>query len=293
MSAALPLRRDHTPVQQMEAPAPCRSSHRATRHFGWVLAIPLTLLLLLFLSLAVLDEPLRQYAEEELNDRIEGYAFHIGKLHLNPIALSLDLQDVSVTQWDDPSSPVAHVQRWHASIHWRELWSGHVVSDHRVDRPAVTLRRPQVAKEILNDLPTKDQRWQEAVLALYPLKINEFTLADGELTYHENDTAPPLRVSHLNVRASNIRNVRSDPGAYPSAIHIDAMVFDKGRLSIDGQADFFAEPTPAIKSTVDLQGNELSGRVEQTNTWDLVATLLRDAFFEAILPGFEGRGKRS
>jgi len=40
---------------------------------------------------------------------------------------------------------------------------------------------------------------------------------------------------------------------------------------------------------------ELSGRVEnpQTSTWELVVTLLQNAFFEAILPGFEERGKRS
>lgn len=39
---------------------------------------------------------------------------------------------------------------------------------------------------------------------------------------------------------------------------------------------------------------DLSGPVEnpKASTWELVVTLLQNAFFEAVLPGLEGRPKK-
>ena len=62
----------------------------------------------------------------------------------------------------------------------------------------------------------------------------------------------PLRLSKLQVRAQDIRNVRSEPGDYPSPLHVEAQIFDRGRLTIDGHADFLAEPHAGVKGRVEL-----------------------------------------
>ena len=48
------------------------------------------------------------------------------------------------------------------------------------------------------------------------------------------------------------------PIEYPSDIHIDAVVFEKGRVQLDGHADFFAEPTMAVKADLTLTDIELA-----------------------------------
>jgi hypothetical protein len=233
------------------------SPPRRHRFWWWVLGVPLVFLLIVGFALAFIDEPLRGYAERELNRRVEGYTFRIGALHFHPIGLSLDLENVSVVQKDHPDPPIAKLSKWHASIHWRELLSGHLVSDQSIDRPVLHITRPQAAKEVKDDVPVDKRGWQEAVFAIYPLKINEFTITDGDITYRENSSSKPLHVNHLNVRATNIRNVRSKPDEYPSDVHMDAVLFDKGKLTLDGRADFFSEPHMGINTDVSLMDVEL------------------------------------
>ena len=210
------------------------------------------MLVVLGLAALFIDEPLRAYAERELNRRVDGYTFHIGALDFHPIGLSLDLERITVVQNEHPEPPIAQLAKWHASIHWRELLSGHLVSDQWIDHPIVHFTRPQAAKEV-QDPPPDQKGWQDAVFAIYPLQINEFRINDGDITYRENPTSKPLHISQLNFRAGNIRNVRSKAHEYPSEIHLDAVVFDRGRVQLDGQADFLAEPSMAINADVHLQ----------------------------------------
>ncbi len=235
----------------MSSPAPhhSRALHRV---WQWLAAAALLVLLVLGIAVLFIDEPLRAYAERELNRRVEGYTFRIGALDFHPLGLSLDVEQVTVVQNEHPDPPIAQVATWHASIHWRELFSGRLVSDQWINHPVVHFTRPQAAKEV-QDPPANQKGWQEAVLAIYPVQLNELRITDGDITYRESTSSKPLHISQLNVRAGNIRNVRSQPHEYPSEVHIDAVVFDRGRLQVDGQADFLAEPSIAMTADIHLQ----------------------------------------
>jgi hypothetical protein len=231
---------------------------RRHRLWWWVLGVPVVFLVILGLALAFIDEPLRTYAERELNRHVEGYTFHIGALDLHPIGLSLDLENVTIVQTDHPDPPVAQLSKWHASIHWRELLSGHLVSDHLIDRPIVHITRPQASKEVKDEVPVEQRGWQEAVLAIYPLHINEFRINHGDITYRENSTSKALHISQLNFRAGNIRNVRSKADEYPSEVQVDAIVFDTGKLKLDGRADFLSEPHMGINADINLENVDVA-----------------------------------
>ena len=241
----------------LDQPGPSTPPPARRQVWRWVIGIPIVLLLIIGLAVAFIDEPLRAYAERELNRRVEGYTFHIGKLDFHPIGLSIDLEDVTVVQTDHPDPPIAQLTKWHASVHWRELLSGHLVSDQSIDHPVLHITRPQAAKEAKDDVPVEKRGWQDAIFAVYPLQINEFTISDGDITYRENSAAKPLHVSQLNFRATNIRNVRSKPDEYPSDVHLDAVVFDEGRLALDGRADFLSEPYMGMNTDISLDGIEL------------------------------------
>ncbi len=182
------------------------------------------MLLVLGIAALFIDEPLRAYAERELNRRVAGYTFRIGALDFHPIGLSLDLEQITVGKNDHPDPPIAQLAKCMPVIHWRDLLSGHLVSDQQIDHPVVHFTRPQAAKELQAHRPKKG--WQDAVFAIYPLQINEFRINDGDITYRENTKSKPLHISQLNFRAGNIRNVRSKPHEYPSDVHIDAVVFE-------------------------------------------------------------------
>ena len=223
----------------------------------WVVVACVSVFLLAGVALLFIDQPLRAYAERQLNSQIAGYTFRIGALDFHPIGLSVDVEDVTVLQDTHPDPPLAHIAKWHASIHWKALLSGRLVSDHIVDQPVIHFTRPQAAQE-LKEAPSHKESWQEALFSLYPLHINEVTIKDGAVTYRENATSKPLRLTHIQFRAENIRNVRSKPLQYPSPVHIEAEVFDGGRLNLDGRADFLAEPSMGIDADIVLRDINLA-----------------------------------
>lgn len=103
-------------------------------------------------------------------------------------------------------------------------------------------------------------------------KINSFVVADGEATYVDPGPFKPLRISDIQARAENIRNIHSRDRDYPSSLKLTAVVFESGRLGIDGHADFLAEPFPGIKATVGLEAVPLDYFKPVTNRYNLTVS---------------------
>jgi hypothetical protein len=108
--------------------------------------------------------------------------------------------------------------------------------------PALYANLQQLGAEAADPTPVKDHGWQEAFEAIYPLKINEVRVMNGRVTYVDEGPFEPLEITGLNLLAQNIRNIRSKDRTYPSDVHLDAVVFKNGRVTVDGHADFLAEP---------------------------------------------------
>ncbi|MEP7153444.1 MAG: DUF748 domain-containing protein [Nitrospira sp.] len=223
----------------------------------WWVAVPITFLLVIVIAASFLDEPLRAYAERTVNQRLPAYTVHIGGLNLHPLTLSLDLDDVIVRQKDHPEPPIAAVPTIRGSLQWSALLRGRLVTDEWIDHPVVRFTRPQAAKE-LDASPEQRQSWQEALFALQEVRINEVRVTNGDVTYRERANTKPLHITELNVTAENIRNVRSKPHEYPSDIHIDAVLFEKGKFTLDGHVDFFAEPSLAVNADLTLTAIDLA-----------------------------------
>jgi hypothetical protein len=83
-------------------------------------------------------------------------------------------------------------------------------------------------------------------------------VVEGEVTYIDNDPGRPLHLSQLNVRAENIRNIKSQAGEYPSDLHVEGVIFDSGKLTLDGRADFLAVPHAAVKAQLTLERVDLA-----------------------------------
>jgi hypothetical protein len=190
--------------------------------------------------------------EKDLNRRLAGYTVRIAVLDFHPIGFSLDLEDVTLVQDANPDPPVAFVPRLSASVQWREIIVGRLVANFSVESPTLYVNRAHVGTELADDVDLTQRGWQEALQAIYPLRINEFKIAGATLTYVDDTAFPPLHLSHIDVRAGNIRNLRAPERTYPSTIEASAVVFGTGRASITGHADFLATPHMGVKAEVTL-----------------------------------------
>ena len=200
-----------------------------------------------------LDEPLRGYLERKINGDLKGYAVRLQGAHLQPIGLSLTLKGLSVRQQTHPDPAVVQLPLLTASIQWRGILSGRLVAKFVLDRPKISIDLRQLASEAANKAPLKERGWQQAIEEIYPLKINSLSINDAAITYVDRDPARPLVLSHLNLQANNIRNIRLPDLVYPSSFHLDTAIFGTGRGTIDGAGNFLSQPYPGIKGKVLLE----------------------------------------
>lgn len=219
----------------------------------WIL-ICFGLLIILIAGISFyLDTILRVSIERNMNRQLKGYTVHIGAVSFHPIGLSLDLLDTTVVQNKHPDPPIMHVPRLHASVHWEALLHRRLVADFLFERPKLYVNLTQATTEIKNKTPVREQGWQEALESIYPLKINMFRVQDGKVTYVDHGPFRPLQLSHVNLLAKNIRNVKSPDQVYPSEIQLVGIVFDSGQIILDGNANFLEEPHVGFRTSVSLE----------------------------------------
>jgi hypothetical protein len=230
----------------------------------------LTLVVLLIVASFFVDEPLRRFTEQKLNANVKGYHFTIGKLDFHPIGFSLDLYNVTVVKESAPDPPVATLGRWHTSLHWKALLFGRLVNDHLIESPVLHLTRQQAKEEAEDEVPVEKKGWQEALEAVYPFKVDHFEVRNGDLTYvDEAQPQRPLRFHNIQVVATNIRNVRSGEREYPSELHFEADLFDSGHVSLDGHANFLAEPHPGAQVDFQLRPTPLDRLMPVTGRYNV------------------------
>lgn len=226
------------------------------RMWAWI-AGSLIAVLVIVLGLGFFDEPLRTSLEQKLNERLQGYTARLGAAHLSLFGFSVELKDLVIKQEAHPDPPVATLPKLTASVQWRALLSGRVVADFELHQPVITINRKHAVKENEDKVPVQERGWQEALQSIYPFKINEFRIVNGEFTYSEGGSSRPLHLSRLNLYAGNIRNVRHPDRVYPSDLSLEATVFDKGNIQIEGHANFLSEPHLGVKAGIMLEQVEL------------------------------------
>ncbi|HMF85300.1 MAG TPA: DUF748 domain-containing protein, partial [Nitrospiraceae bacterium] len=210
----------------------------------WALTV-VVLILLAVGGLFIVNRELPTFIERQLNAHVEGYQFRVGHATLSP-NLSLEIRQLTMIQLEHPDPPVAEIPRWRLSIQWNQIFSGVLVSDYVINRPTLHVTLPQAKQELQEQVPIHEKGWRDAVYSFYPIKINEFKIEDADVTYVDQDPSKPLHVTHLNLLAANIRNIRAPNDAYPSDLNIEGTIFGSGRMQLQGHANFLADPQAGI-----------------------------------------------
>lgn len=227
------------------------------------------LLVLGSVALFIVSRELPSFIERQLNEHVEGYRFTVGHATVSP-SLSLEIRQLTMRQIEHPDPPVADIPQWNLSIQWNQIFSGVLVSDYLISRPILHITLPQATTELRQDVAIQEKGWREAVYSFFPLKINEFKIQDADVTYVDQEPSKPLRITHLNLVAGNIRNVRSPNDAYPSDLVLDGTLFGSGQMEMKGHANFLSEPHVGVKADLALESVDIEPLLPVTGHYNIL-----------------------
>ena len=116
-----------------------------------------------------------------MNAALDGYSVRIRQLRLHPLGFGVDLYDVVVVQDAYPDPPVATLPELNASVQWRAALRGKLVADFELREPKLHVDLRNAKKEATDEKSVADRGWQEAAFKIFPLKINELKITDGDV----------------------------------------------------------------------------------------------------------------
>ena len=216
---------------------------QAHRGKSVTLAVTLVLSLIMAFADSLLAGPMRSWAERMMNAKLNGYTVHIGRVRPHLWKFAFDLNDLVVTQNAHPAPPIADIGALRFSLILHELLRFKIAGDLTIERPALHINLAQIQNEATSQVSLKDRGWQGAVEAIFPIKLDQVKVRDGSLLYLSSTTASkPLQLTRIFMEARNVRNSVASPGTFPSPVSLEALLFETGKVTFKGAADFLRVP---------------------------------------------------
>ncbi len=230
-----------------------------------------------------LDGLIRPRIEANMNASLKGYHATLSRAHLQLLGLTLTLRDLTIVQLAHPQPPVATFPVMRFRIDWRGLLFGRVVAYVLLERPKFHIDQAQLATERNGRSSLRQKGWQDALQNAYPFKINHLDVDEGDLVYVEAGATKPLHLSHLNLDSDNIRSIQAPNNPYPSWFRASMTIFDRGKMSLQGSANYLMKPFPGMETrytVTDVPMDALTTASRHINVAILGGIFSSDGFIE-------------
>jgi hypothetical protein len=206
-----------------------------------------------------------------LNRKGEGlpdYHLHIGWVQINPWNCSVDVEDVRLAKRSDEIPvPFFTCPRVHVATQWKEII--HFTLRSRIDltRPVVNFVQgptPETTQTVL------EPAWVTQVKQLVPLRINRFTITDGDIHFYDflADPKIDMEMDRIHLSLDNLTNSSGSKALMPSTAVLTGRPFKVGKfdarlaLNVDLKQPTFAEkvrlediPAPALNTFLAKYGS--------------------------------------
>jgi membrane protein len=214
----------------------------------WVLPVAIVgvLVLTVLMASALLNEPIKHYAERQARERLPEYDLTIGKLHLQPFRLGLAVEDVQVRLRAQSDPILAEIPQVKAYIGFFPLFTGKINVTVQIKDPHFAATSQQMASILHTSKPEAVKEkvgWQDSIRNMMPIDVSLF-LSNGDVRYHSEPQVDPIQLHHLDLTAANVTNRPPEHETYPSELRVKARLAENAEVDLDSHVDFLATPTP-------------------------------------------------
>ena len=201
---------------------------------------------------AMLPFWVRDYVNRKLSE-LEDYRGHVADvdIHLWRGAYTLHQVEIVKTTGRVPvpffSAPAVDL-----SVEWKALFDGAFVGEIHFERPEVNL--VNAASKSGRQAPL-DEPWGQKIRDLFPLKINRFTVSDGEVHYRDFSRDPKVDVvvDRVTMVATNLTNSKKLSKSLKANIEIEGRPLRSGELKAKTDLDPYS-PKPTFSTKLELDG---------------------------------------
>lgn len=198
--------------------------------------LPLIIIVLIIIARLLLPYFLKKYVNKTINN-IPGHVGQVedidvallrGAYVIHGLVLDKENAELDVPLLDFPTSDI--------SIEWGALLKGKIVSEIVLHNPGVNYifedqKKPNPEGE------AEIEHWTEALTNLVPIDINHLQVHGGKINFVQFSADPniDLMMEQINLRATNLRNVRQTETVLPSTVNATAVSFGGGDVSLFGR----------------------------------------------------------
>ncbi|QIJ01520.1 DUF748 domain-containing protein [Stutzerimonas balearica] len=204
----------------------------------WLVAALILLLLVLHLALPVL---VRNYLNETMAE-MGDYSGHVDDVDLAWWRGAYRLQGLRIEKRDKQvQAPLFKAPEIDIAISWRALWQDRAIVAE------VTFERPE-----LNFVDGGDKGesqsgegvdWRDKLEELLPITLNEIRVVDGQVSFRNFTSDPPVHVYASDVDASlyNLTNTRGEDGKRVATFEGTGKLFNRDPIEASARFDPFTE----------------------------------------------------
>lgn len=243
-----------------EDPKEARRSQWSHRGFTAVALLGILIVGVLLAS-SLLSVPFKRYAERQAKEQLPAFDIAVGRVHLQPFRLGVELEDVQVRLRVDPDPPLAEIPQVKARISFFPLLTGKIDGSLQIDEPKFAATSQQV-DAILHtpkkeELKQQAQAWQDTVRNMMSFQAS-LSLSRGEVRYYSAPQVDPIHIQELQITAANITNRSPEHERYPSELRMQAHLADKAEVAFNSHVDVLAKPSPRLDGDLNIQNFRLS-----------------------------------
>ncbi|HEX4925806.1 MAG TPA: DUF748 domain-containing protein [Bdellovibrionales bacterium] len=201
----------------------------------------LILVVLLVAARAALPYAIKSYANKILAG-MEGYTGHIDDIDLHLWRGAADVVGLTIRKRDGQKTfPFVSVAEAHASIQWKELVRGRVVSEAEVRSPKLNFVLAPDPKDTQTEVP---QDLRDILTRLMPIRLNRVAIRDGEIYFRNLKSEPKFSVyaKDINLDATNLRNTRDRGDTLPARVRITSKFMKDAKFKLNMRLDPVEKP---------------------------------------------------
>lgn len=181
-----------------------------------------------------------RYVNKTLSE-IEGYDGSINGVNIAIIRGAYKINELRIVKEDSKLDvPFLEINEIDLSIEWPALLKGKVVGEILIDKPNLNFVAGPTEEE---EMDGSEADWTEPLKELMPLKINRFTIRNGNLNFYNFSTKPEAHVylHGLNMVATNLSNVEDKNDKLPSSLTLSATSIGEGALNVEGRLNLLKQ----------------------------------------------------